>query len=590
MGYNIRFLRAARLLLTPFAWIFEKIGNRFFVLLAVLLILSSSWALLTGSGRGMQNQAYDLIMKNRFNVPAPHPDIVLVDIDEASLAAMAPRFGRWPWPRSVMADFVERLASAQPRAIVFDITFVDPDIQHPDADAYLREIASAYPSTFFSMIRLNPANDPLSQLTLQGLAGVRQVDATASPERTVAMIVPYFHEILDGLRMGTNNLYLGSDGIARTYHVYRQTDGWRIGSLPANVVAALGRPTPEAADVLLNWRGPPGVYPTHPFHPLYERLTGADAIALAPEFNGKIVIVGSAAASLFDVKPTPMSQNHPGFEILATALDNLYSGDSLTQLSPVFYTVVTALFIAALAAAFIYNMDYRVLNPVFTIVQFSLLSLTYLFLNYSSLFIDLTPPFAATLVYFLIAKIYTWGFNLGRNGHPLFSPILDSGNQCQVLLVRCALPVAKPRARAARATLLRLVGLTAHGASAPRAFRQSPFFDALYKDTLLLFWPLPPQQIHSGVDDLFGLLERATEQLDERGLGCNFLLDTAELTADREGHWRGSGRELLARALGQRAEPTGQRCSLRASAAFANLCQEHPEVTIPERLQIPGVT
>ena len=47
------------------------------------------------------------------------------------------------------------------------------------------------------------------------------------------------------------------------------------------------------------------------------------------EFTDKIVLIGSTAPSLFDVKPTPMSRLHPGVEILATAIDNLKHGDYL---------------------------------------------------------------------------------------------------------------------------------------------------------------------------------------------------------------------------------------------------------------------
>ena len=48
---------------------------------------------------------------------SPSPDIVIVAIDEESLAAI----GRWPWSRRVHAAIVERLTQAGARAIALDV-------------------------------------------------------------------------------------------------------------------------------------------------------------------------------------------------------------------------------------------------------------------------------------------------------------------------------------------------------------------------------------------------------------------------------------------------------------------------------------
>ncbi|MFL6651647.1 MAG: CHASE2 domain-containing protein, partial [Sulfurifustaceae bacterium] len=94
-------LRFARWILLPLALLSERLGNRFYLGLAVVVIVGALYGIAGGLTGGMKHQAYDLIMKSRFRTPLPDPDIVLVDIDEASLAAMAPEYGRWPWPRSV---------------------------------------------------------------------------------------------------------------------------------------------------------------------------------------------------------------------------------------------------------------------------------------------------------------------------------------------------------------------------------------------------------------------------------------------------------------------------------------------------------
>jgi adenylate cyclase len=555
---------------TPLAWLFEHLGNRFYVGLALVLSVVFSLIILSGSMKGIQNQAYDLIMKSRFQVPAANPAVVLVDVDEASLAIMAPEYGRWPWPRSVMAEFVERIVQSEPQAIVFDITFVDRDLAHPDADAYFREVAAATPNTFFTMIRLNPDNDHLSELKLSGLAGVHPVLDSAPPSATVAMVLPYFYRDLRDNQLGTNNLYSGSDGIARQYHLYRDVAGWRIGSLPANVVAASGRPLPAVADVLLNWRGGPGAYPTWSFAPLFSELMGAESTSAAAPFKGKIVIIGSTAPSLFDLKPTPMSQNHPGLEILATAIDNLYTGDALVLLPSWIYVLLTVSVLALLSMAFVSSVDYRLLNPVFTIVQISFLTISYLFLNYTHVFVDLSAPFAAGLIYFFIARTYSMGLNLRRNGHPFFSVALQKGSHSQVVLTRCHMTGSKAAMRRTRTLLLRRVGLTNLGVAAPRMFNQAPLLSTLYSDTLVLYWIVPVVQVGEALTDLYEMLHSSLDLLNRRHASCRFLLDAFELEVEGDNTWRLQGKAVLARALMAADNHSG---TIEMTPAFADLCQ-----------------
>ena len=51
----------------------------------------------------------------------------VVDIDEDSLKAV----GQWPWPRTVLADLVDKLAAGGAAAIGFDIVFPEPDRMSP---------------------------------------------------------------------------------------------------------------------------------------------------------------------------------------------------------------------------------------------------------------------------------------------------------------------------------------------------------------------------------------------------------------------------------------------------------------------------
>src|ERR1700734_3944113 len=53
--------------------------------------------------------------------------VVIVDIDEASLKAI----GQWPWPRTTVADLVNRITQLGAVAIGFDVIFSEPDRMSP---------------------------------------------------------------------------------------------------------------------------------------------------------------------------------------------------------------------------------------------------------------------------------------------------------------------------------------------------------------------------------------------------------------------------------------------------------------------------
>lgn len=59
--------------------------------------------------------------------PAPNDRLVHLDIDDAALETI----GRWPWPRSTLADIVDELRLAGADALAMDIIFTEP--QRPEA-------------------------------------------------------------------------------------------------------------------------------------------------------------------------------------------------------------------------------------------------------------------------------------------------------------------------------------------------------------------------------------------------------------------------------------------------------------------------
>jgi adenylate cyclase len=79
--------------------------------------------------RTMEWKIYDLEFRSLTNASKASPDIVMIKIDDESVERMdqALDLGRFPWPRDVYKDLLNYLERARPRAITFDILFIERD-------------------------------------------------------------------------------------------------------------------------------------------------------------------------------------------------------------------------------------------------------------------------------------------------------------------------------------------------------------------------------------------------------------------------------------------------------------------------------
>jgi adenylate cyclase len=271
----------------------------------------------------LENRLLDSFVRSQSAKLAPDPDIVLVDIDEKSLAAMEKEAGRWPWPRVVYADLVEGLAAQKPRAIVFDILFTEVDRFRPQDDAAFAETVAKHHNTYFPLLRL-PARNDSKGIRIADLAPYLGLvkSKTADPEARAALIPP---QVLpkEHWRTGLITFVEDPDGVGRRYLLRESIGGWQIPSLPARVAFDLGLPVPDAESLVLAWRGGAREFPRVSFSDLYEDFNRSARQRPLDEFAGKIVIIGAAATGLQDLRVTPVSSLHPGAEILGTAIENL---------------------------------------------------------------------------------------------------------------------------------------------------------------------------------------------------------------------------------------------------------------------------
>lgn len=441
-------------LLKPLGWLFARhpnwrdifgrtllwLGPRYYWALAALFAAAGGWNLL---GHPFDNQlahdSFDLLMRHR---PIAYPadvDVVVLDIDEASLAAMNAQYGRWPWPREVLARVAGKLESGGARAVILDILFSDQDVANPDSEAAFDRYVISSRNSFFPAVRLNPADDGASQISV-AMLNFAQPDtnlpaAKIEGRRTIAMMTPYFKSIYDSTRIGTNNIFPDADNVVRWYSSFESFAGYRIPSLPYRVAQVLGWPLPGRAHNLINWPRGTTPYRTVGFARALEAARSDDDAFFA-QFAGKIVVVGSTAPELNDIKATPTDSRYPGIYILATVIDNMKNNRFLRPLSPALIWGLELLMLAGSAQLFTRTNQALAVAKYFFIVPGVLLAISLLSVSVSDMLVDLSVPAAVVLGYFTFAKLFDTnvrGFIAGTG--PYGATNEEAGGNLQIALV-----------------------------------------------------------------------------------------------------------------------------------------------------------
>ncbi|MBZ0105924.1 MAG: adenylate/guanylate cyclase domain-containing protein [Sulfuricella denitrificans] len=351
----------------------------------------------------LENRVSDYFVRTQALTQKADPDIVIVDIDEKSLASMAESAGSWPWPRSVHGELVEAIERQQPKAIVFDILFTDPDIYRPESDAYFNAAVAKYRNIYFPMIRLDPAGDkkgmPIAEIaSLMGLEAMPD----AVPDARIALAPP--QAITTGSwRLGTINYDEDSDGIGRNYHIYLPASGWRIPSLPTRLARDMGFDVPHTGKIILGWRGGTLSHPHISYADLYLDASRKTPLRSPQELKNKIVIIGASASGLHDIRSTPISSLHPAQEILATAIDNLKNKSYFHAAQPYFALALALSLIALLLLLFIRFHQTLRIGAALLVITAMLLGASYFAVNLRWLVPVFLPLLFAWSFYFAAA-------------------------------------------------------------------------------------------------------------------------------------------------------------------------------------------
>ena len=318
--------------------------------------------------------------------------IVIVAIDETSLA----RLGRWPWPRTRLAELVERLDAAGVAAIGFDVVLDQPvtsvdrraldavleaDPQRPAAAlrevvrdeldddarfaAALRHSGHVALAHFFEFGGSAPPDllhttAALPELTVLAVAGATLANVPGPPVATRAR-VPVATLATAAATTGHINFAPDPDGVYRRLPIAVRVGDRLVPSLALELIrvsrgtattvtvapegireartGALDLPIDGAGQLWLDFLGPPRTVSTISAADVMDGQVPPDRLA------GRIALVGFTAAG-FDEATTPFAAVMPGVEIQATVLDNVLEQRALRR--PWWVVPAEALVIVAL--------------------------------------------------------------------------------------------------------------------------------------------------------------------------------------------------------------------------------------------------
>jgi len=300
------------------------------------------------AGQRLDNVWLDQLSRWRAEARAGDISIVVIDVDQASMQAMVPVAGKWPWPRSVHAELLEALLQQEPRAVVFDLFFSEADLYRPDDDAWFGEVLAGAPNAYVAALQLGGETDAPLLATYPASVGLQQT-ANARPDARGWLLLPRALPE-SAWRVGAANFTPDADGTGRRYDLYRDMHGWRWPSLPARVAADLGATLPDSATHLIDWpAGGDRPYTRLPYAEVYAHVALGQRSLPDDFFRNRIVLIGTTASGLHDLRPTPIADDYPGVFMVAAVIDNLINGDALRAAPPLLGWTLFAVLLAACA-------------------------------------------------------------------------------------------------------------------------------------------------------------------------------------------------------------------------------------------------
>jgi adenylate cyclase len=299
----------------------------------------------------------------RLQPPKPNTRVLIVDVDERSLREQ----GRWPWSRETLGKLVQTIAhDGGARAVGFDMVFAEPQAQQDPV--LMRALAGApvalgyyfsselgavstgmlpapvWPSTVLRDRRLSVTTwngyganvVPLQRAARSGGFFNPMVDRDGVV-RSLPLLAEYRGQLYESLAVSLLRMYYGNAPLTL------RADGLHADSLGFGPSGELARvPVSEGTTALVPFQGRGG-----PGASRFRYVSATDVLEgrIEPRlFRDRIVLIGTSAPGLTDLRATPVSEVYPGVEIHASLIAGALEGTIRTR--PVESPLLSAIAIA----------------------------------------------------------------------------------------------------------------------------------------------------------------------------------------------------------------------------------------------------
>lgn len=316
----------------------------------------------------------------------PHPAderIVIVAIDDAAMA----RLGRWPWPRAIHGELIERISQSNPAVIGYDVNFPETSDEIND-----RALSQA----------LRDAGNVVLPIELSLSTNGSQV---VYDSNRVLMPIPLIATA--STRLGHTNTPQDADGVVRRIPLYATSpDGSQIPAFAVQIAQMVFEKLsstvyhlPSDIRFIVN-------YPNAP-HRGFATVSAADIIdgkVTSDMLEGRIVMVGATAPDLHDEQavPTSLGQPMPGIEIHASFLNTLLQNNYLREL-PSIVIVLWLLLLGGLLGLLVPKLKARWSIPLAIILWFASLIGTFVLFDVGWIADVLWPTITVVLGFAAVA-------------------------------------------------------------------------------------------------------------------------------------------------------------------------------------------
>ena len=415
-------------------WFARRFGYARLVCLALLIGLAAFRIADPAPVEELRVRTFDTFQLIDPRVKTARP-VTIIDIDEKSLANL----GQWPWPRTRIADLVANLTRLGAVVIGFDIVFAEPDRLNPDVAA---DTIRNLDEETRAKLRTLPSNDQIfadamrhSRVVLgeSGLPYVLSEFDNTLPVTGLAMLgeqpQPFLVDFPGLLRnvhvleqaaagRGLFTIKPERDGIIRRVPMMMQAQGATMPSLSFEILrVATGTDTifiksdkagiksiaVKGFEVPTDRNGQLWVHFARRDPSIY--VSAADVLEgrVAPErIARKLVLIGTSAVGLLDLKTTPIDPVMPGVEVHAQVLESALTRVVLSQ--PNYGIVVelcAAIVLGVLVIAFAPLFGPISLVAVGALFASLLVGTSWYFYWQHRLLIDFTYPLLSTTAIYL---------------------------------------------------------------------------------------------------------------------------------------------------------------------------------------------